>query len=92
MQTCSGACNSFGYMDIEQQNWTPWACFPKSIFFLLFIRDIYQLNPLRFGLSENSRYKLSGILHVGKSSDPSISRDEASLDSILSHLKKTYTG
>jgi probable 2-oxoglutarate dehydrogenase E1 component DHKTD1 len=70
----------------------PLGLLPKEYFLFLFIRDIYQLNPLRFGLSENSRYKLSGILHVGKSSDPSISRDEASLDRILSHLKKTYTG
>jgi probable 2-oxoglutarate dehydrogenase E1 component DHKTD1 len=55
---------------------------------------VYQLTPSRFGISDdgNERYNLLGILHVGKTTDPSISKDSASITTILDHLKKTYTG
>ena len=56
-------------------------------------RDVYQLSPSRFGIPEkDQRYQLTGILHVGKTNDPSISKDSASIETILAHLKQTYTG
>ena len=54
---------------------------------------MYQLSPSRFGIPEkDARFKLSGILHVGKTNDPSISKESASIERILAHLKKTYCG
>jgi len=33
-----------------------------------------------------------GILHVGKTNDINISRESASLETIIAHLKRSYTG
>lgn len=55
---------------------------------------IPELDPKRYGIDEKDgkSYHLAGIVHIGKSSDPSISREKASIDRILSHLKNSYTG
>lgn len=53
---------------------------------------IPELDPARYNIPETgATYPLAGILHIGKSTDPSISREKASIERILSHLKSSYT-
>ncbi|KAI9224388.1 thiamine diphosphate-binding protein [Blastocladiella britannica] len=53
--------------------------------------NVPELDPARYGLDASQRYNLSGILHVGKSTDPSLARESASLETIVRHLKATYS-
>ncbi|KAJ3318422.1 hypothetical protein HDV06_000498 [Boothiomyces sp. JEL0866] len=52
-----------------------------------------ELDPARYGIPESGKsYPLAGILHIGKTSDPTISRENAKVETILKHLRSTYTG
>ncbi|KAJ3363706.1 hypothetical protein GGF32_003743 [Allomyces javanicus] len=53
---------------------------------------IPELDPARYGLKAGQTFNLNGILHVGKTSDASISREQASLETIVKHLENTYAG
>ncbi|KAJ3050906.1 hypothetical protein HK097_008117 [Rhizophlyctis rosea] len=55
--------------------------------------DLFQLNPSRYGIpTSQETFDISGIVHVGKTSDPTISREKAPANVILEHLKKSYCG
>ncbi|KAI8912779.1 thiamine diphosphate-binding protein [Gorgonomyces haynaldii] len=52
---------------------------------------VHELDPSRYGIkTEGESYNLQGIIHVGKSSDPSVSREKASIETILKHLQASY--
>ncbi|ORZ31198.1 Transketolase, pyrimidine binding domain-domain-containing protein [Catenaria anguillulae PL171] len=54
--------------------------------------EVPELNPARYGLVDaNQTYNLNGIIHVGKSSDPTVAREQATLSTILKHLHNTYS-
>ncbi|KAJ3043955.1 hypothetical protein HDV00_003482 [Rhizophlyctis rosea] len=53
----------------------------------------FQLNPSRYGVPTSKEVlDISGIVHVGKSSDPSVSREKAPADVVLEHLRRSYCG
>ncbi|KAI8895238.1 thiamine diphosphate-binding protein [Globomyces pollinis-pini] len=57
------------------------------------LEPIPELDPKRYGIPESgASYALEGILHIGKTSDPTISRENASIETILKHLRSRYTG
>ena len=52
-----------------------------------------ELDISRYGLPPTgTTFNLGGIVHVGKTSDPSISRDKAPIETIIKHLKESYCG
>ncbi|KAL1921370.1 uncharacterized protein VTP21DRAFT_11086 [Calcarisporiella thermophila] len=52
-----------------------------------------DLDPARYGLTDmNKSYNLAGILHVNESRENKESRNDATLSTIVEHLKKTYCG
>jgi probable 2-oxoglutarate dehydrogenase E1 component DHKTD1 len=53
--------------------------------------NVKELDHSRYGI-QDGKYDLAGIIHVGKSKDPSEPRKEASLETILKHLKSSYCG
>ncbi|EGF80714.1 hypothetical protein BATDEDRAFT_19474 [Batrachochytrium dendrobatidis JAM81] len=57
------------------------------------LENLRDISPDRYGLTNpNEVFDLAGILHIGKTSDPSVSKEHASLETILNHLKKSYCG
>jgi probable 2-oxoglutarate dehydrogenase E1 component DHKTD1 len=57
------------------------------------LSPIPELDPARYGIPETgASFPLAGILHIGKSSDPSISMEKAGIERILAHLRTSYTG
>ncbi|KAI9199524.1 thiamine diphosphate-binding protein [Polychytrium aggregatum] len=59
---------------------------------LLSEESVPELDPARYGIPETgTRFCLDGILHVGQSNDPNISRESASIERILAHLKASYS-
>jgi probable 2-oxoglutarate dehydrogenase E1 component DHKTD1 len=54
---------------------------------------VREIEPSRYGIKESGdSFNLTGIIHVGKSSDPSIAREKASIEKIIAHLKSSYAG
>ncbi|KAI9173184.1 hypothetical protein H9P43_007315 [Blastocladiella emersonii ATCC 22665] len=53
-------------------------------------QNISELDPARYGLDAAASYNLTGILHVGQTSDATLSRERASLATIVKHLRNTY--
>ncbi|KAL7751836.1 hypothetical protein RI367_002836 [Sorochytrium milnesiophthora] len=51
-----------------------------------------ELDPVRYNLKKEDRFDISGIIHVGKSGDRSMSREQASMETILKHLSESYAG
>ena len=66
---------------------------PDCMCQLFFFRDVPELNPARYGIPESGQsYNLSGILHVGQRNDRTTPRENATIETILAHLKKSYCG
>ncbi|KAJ3294817.1 hypothetical protein HK104_003284, partial [Borealophlyctis nickersoniae] len=54
---------------------------------------LFQLDPNRYSIPETGKtFDITGIVHVGKSKDPSISREKAPVELILAHLRQSYCG
>lgn len=54
--------------------------------------EVFALNPERLGFNDPQKvYNLAGILHVNASSSKD-AREEARIDTIVSHLKRVYCG
>ena len=50
------------------------------------------MDPARYGIPQSGTFDLTGIVHVGKKSDPAMPKTQALIERILDHLKKTYCG
>ncbi|CAB4445777.1 unnamed protein product [Rhizophagus irregularis] len=54
---------------------------------------VTALDHERYGFTDpNKVYNLNGILHVNKSASTKVSKEDANIETILSHLKKVYCG
>ncbi|KAI9139185.1 thiamine diphosphate-binding protein [Paraphysoderma sedebokerense] len=51
-----------------------------------------ELDPARYGVIPGKSYNIKGILHVGKTTDPSVAREQASAETIMKHLQSCYSG
>lgn len=47
-------------------------------------------DPVSYGISEGLRFDLAGIVHVGKTNDPSVSRNDAKIETVIKHLENSY--
>lgn len=74
--------------DVQQENNSP-SCRLLS----LHLRAIPALSAERYALKDPSQvYNLNGILHVNQSKGSQEAKDEATLETIVNHLEKSYCG
>ena len=78
-----------GRGEAAQQKTTHHPCRILSLHF----RAIPALSAERYALKDPSQvYNLNGILHVNQSKGSQEAKDEASLETIVNHLEKSYCG
>lgn len=57
------------------------------------LRNVPALSAERYALKDPSQvYSLNGILHVNQSKGSQEAKDEATLETIVNHLEKSYCG